>query len=172
MWQVRKHVQAKYGIDNKESHYMDCAKVVLCNTCTITQVQPLACALGPTSDRAARHCLLVSRVVGSTQLTTTSLWVQDLRELMLRNSRLHYLPLDPTTGMVSSNFAGSSASSQSSLTAPVPPVSSPPPPLSLKRRPCRLVGLSACNALNVAGRQSNEEVGFGRTERRRGDGRR
>jgi Cys-rich protein (TIGR01571 family) len=83
VWQVRKHVQAKYGIENKDSHRMDCAKVVFCNVCTL---------------------------------------VQDLRELMLRNSRLHYLPLDPSTGMVSSNFGGSSASSQSSLSAPVPPV--------------------------------------------------
>jgi hypothetical protein len=57
---------------------------------------------------------------------------------MLRNSRLHYLPLDPSTGMVSSNFGGSSASSQSSLSAPVPPVNSPglprlPKPLQLIR---------------------------------------
>lgn len=44
---------------------------------------------------------------------------------MLRNSRLHYLPLDPSTGMVSSNFHGSSASSLSSLSAPVPPVNPP-----------------------------------------------
>jgi hypothetical protein len=52
---------------------------------------------------------------------------------MLRNSRLHYLPLDPSTGMVSTNFGGSSASSQSSLSAPVPPVNPPqlPNPLHL-----------------------------------------
>ena len=36
--QVRKHVQAKYGIENKDSHRMDCAKVVLCNVCTLVQV--------------------------------------------------------------------------------------------------------------------------------------
>jgi hypothetical protein len=31
-------VQAKYGIENKDSHRMDCAKVVFCNVCTLVQV--------------------------------------------------------------------------------------------------------------------------------------